>query len=376
MNKISVASETDIVEAVHEARATRTPLEIIGAGSKRGLGRPNEASLVALDVASLSGIVTYEPEELIITVLPGTRIAEIDAVLAAKGQRLGFDPPDWGPLFGAAPPGIGTIGGAISTDASGSARVRYGAVRDQLLGIRAVNGFGDAFKAGGKVVKNVTGFDIPKLVCGAFGTLCVLTEVTLRVFPRASRSQTLAVRDMEPREGFALLRKIWASPLEATGLAYSVGSVFVRLEGEDQPLAEKMSILKSLCGHHIPDSVDDVFGSIGDGTAFLNSHDNVWRLSVPPSWAAVAIEQIHPTLWVGDCAGGVLWLASNDHQLVRSVAREAAGHATLVRADNSTRALIDVFEAEDPARSQLTRSVKAAFDPLGLFNPGRMWDGV
>ena len=148
MSKISVASEADVVEAVRQARATRMPMEIVGAGSKRGLGRPIPSTTVTLDASRLSGIVAYEPEELIITVLPGTPVVEIEAALAAKNQRLGFEPPDWGQLLGSAP-GIGTIGGAISTDASGPARVRYGAVRDQLLGIHGVNGFGEVFKAGG-----------------------------------------------------------------------------------------------------------------------------------------------------------------------------------------------------------------------------------
>lgn len=376
MSRVSVASETDVVEAVREARATRTPLEIISAGSKRALGRPIPSTLAALDASCLSGIVAYEPEELIITVLPGTPVVDIEAALAAKGQRLGFEPPDWGPLLGS-PTGIGTIGGAISTDASGPARVRYGAVRDQLLGIRAVNGFGEAFKAGGKVVKNVTGFDIPKLVCGSFGMLCVLTEVTLRVFPRPTCKQTFAVRDLEVPEGFALLRKVWASPLEATALSFSRGTAFIRLEGEAKPLTEKAGLLKSICGGRDAQPVDDrVIRSIGDGHAFLDAADPVWRLSLPPSQAAAAIEQVQPTLWVGDCAGGVVWLATNKHQLVRSVVQTLKGHATLIRADDPARALVDVFDAEDAVRAQLTRSVKAAFDPFGLFNPGRMWDGV
>lgn len=376
MSRISVAREADVVDAVREARETRTRFDIVGAGSKRSLGRPILSSMVALDASRLSGIVAYEPEELIITVLPGTPVVEIEAALAAKGQRLGFEPPDWGPLLGSAP-GIGTIGGAISTDASGPARVRYGAVRDQLLGIRAVNGFGEAFKAGGKVVKNVTGFDIPKLVCGAFGTLCLLTEVTLRVFPRPNHVQTLAVGDIETHEGFALLRKVWASPLEATGLAYAGGFAFIRLEGEIEPLAEKVRLLQALCDDRVTRTVDDgVFRSIGDGHTFLGSEEHVWRLSLPPSRAAEAIEQIHPTLCVGDCAGGIVWLSKNNHQLVRGVVQALKGHATLVRADESARALVDVFDAEDPVRAQLTRSVKAAFDPLGLFNFGRLWDGV
>jgi glycolate oxidase FAD binding subunit len=376
MNRISVANENDVAEAVQDARTARTPLEIIAAGSKRGFGRQVVTAHSLLDVSSLSGIVAYEPDELIMTVLPGTRVAEIEATLATKRQRLGFDPPDWGPLF-KSEADIGTIGGAVSTDASGPARVRYGSVRDQLLGIRAVNGLGDAFKAGGKVVKNVTGFDIPKLVCGAFGTLCVLTELSLRVYPKATRTLTLTVRNITPREGFALLRKVWASPLEATGLGYSGGSAFVRLEGENRPLAEKTRILESLCGGRTQESTDDdVFRTIANGDLFVNSSETVWRLSIPPAQAAAVVEWIGSPSWVGDCAGGILWLTTREHQLVRDVVKEIGGYATLMKADEATRARIGVFEEETPARSQLTRSVKAAFDPLGLFNPGRMWDGV
>jgi glycolate oxidase FAD binding subunit len=371
-----IASENEVVAAVREARATKSPFEIVGAGSKQRLGRASSGSTTVLNVAGVKGIVSYEPEELILTVRPGTPVAEIVAVLEAKGQRLGFDPPDWGPLLGAAP-GIGTIGGAISADASGPARVRYGAVRDQLLGFRAVNGLGEVFKAGGKVVKNVTGFDIPKLVCGAFGTLCVLTEVTLRVFPKPSRSQTLVIRGVAPEDGFALLRKVWASPLEATGLAYADGSALFRLEGEEAPLRKKIGMLKILCGgRDIRAGEETVFRGVANGDTFLQSGVCVWRIAVPPSHSPAVVEGIGSSLWVGDCAGGILWIATDDHQRVRGAAKAAAGHAILLRADAQTRATIDVFEAEDPVRAQLTRSVKAAFDPLGLFNPGRMWDGV
>ncbi len=216
----------------------------MGAGTKQAFGRAVVTMGSVLDVSGLSGIVSYQPEELIITAKPGTPVAEIEAALAQKGQRLGFDPSDWGPLLGREP-GAGTIGGAISCDLAGSARIRCGAVRDHLLGLRGVNGLGEAFKAGGKVVKNVTGFDLPKLVCGAFGTLCVLTEVTLRVFPKPPLSTTLMVRGLPAADGFALLRKVWSSPLEATGLAFSHGNALIRLEGEEQPLAEKCAMLRS-----------------------------------------------------------------------------------------------------------------------------------
>ena len=179
-----VTNEGEVVEAVRDARERRRTLEIVGAGTKRAFGRPMQCDDI-LDVSGLRGIVSYQPEELLLTVLPGTPVAEINELLAANGQRLGFDPGDWGPLLGAKA-NAGTIGGAISADVCGSAAVRYGRVRDHLLGYRAVNGFGEAYKAGGKVVKNVTGFDLPKLMCGAMGTLGVLTEVTLRVFPEAA----------------------------------------------------------------------------------------------------------------------------------------------------------------------------------------------
>lgn len=369
-------TEDEVAAAVREARVTREPFEIVGAGSKRALGRASPTAHVMLDVSALKGIVAYEPEELIITVRPGTSVSEITAILSEKGQRLGFDPPDWGPLLGAAAD-IGTIGGAISCDISGPVRVRHGAVRDQLLGFRGVNGLGQVFKAGGKVVKNVTGFDIPKLVCGAFGTLCVLTEVTLRVYPKPPRSQTLVARNLSTADAFAFLRKVWSSPLEASGLCCTPAGAIVRLEGEAKPLADKIRWLHTLCAFEKPTSCDDqVLDGIANGEAFLNSHENVLRAAIPPSQAASVIEEAGSPNWSGDCAGGILWIATNDHKSLRQIVHGAGGHATLIRANAETRSNIDVFEPEDAVRAQLTRAVKAAFDPLALFNPGRMWDGV
>src|SRR5215468_134194 len=149
------SSETDVIEAVHTAREWQSPLEIVAGGTRRNYGRAVVAMGTVLDVSGLTGIIAYEPEELILTAAPGTPVAEIEAALAAKGQRLGFDPADWRGLLEPEHGGLGTIGGAISADACGPARVRYGAARDHLLGLRGVNGFGEAFKAGGKVVKNV-----------------------------------------------------------------------------------------------------------------------------------------------------------------------------------------------------------------------------
>lgn len=373
------STESEIVDAVKTAREWTSPLEIVAGGSKRTLGRAVVSMGSVLDVSGLSGIVSYEPEELILTAAPGTSLLEIEAALAEKGQRLGFDPPDWGPLLGE-PGGLGTIGGAIGADANGPARVRCGAVRDHLLGFRAVNGLGEAFKAGGKVVKNVTGFDIPKLVCGAFGTLCVLTEVTLRVFPKPPLSATLRVSGLTAEDGFALLRKVWSSPLDATGLSFSNGNALIRLEGEKEPLADKCALARGLIGAHEIEEVEQgeiAFRAIGSGEVFLDTPFDVWRAFVPPSASASVAAQIDSPLWLGDWAGGLLWLGTlPGSDGVRDIVARAGGHSILTRASEDTRERLAVFEPQDAATAELTRSVKAAFDPLGLFNPGRMWDAV
>ena len=372
------STEDEIVDAVRTARDWHSPLEIRGAGTKQAFGRAVVTMGSVLDVSELRGIVSYEPEELILTAAPGTPVAEIEDALAQRGQRLGFDPPDWGPLLGAET-GLGTIGGAVACDANGPARLRCGAVRDHLLGFRAVNGFGEAFKGGGKVVKNVTGFDLPKLMCGAMGTLGVLTEVTLRVFPRPSRSAVLAVRDLTPQDGFALLRKVWSSPLDATGLAFSHGRALIRLEGEEAPLAEKCAMLRRLTDRAVEDVPEGeiAFRAIGSGEVFADMPYDVWRAFVPPAAAAQVAGEVDAPLWLADWAGGLLWLGMlPGSDAVRDVVRRAGGHAVLLRAAEETRERLDVFEPQDAAQRDVTQRVKAAFDPLGLFNPGRMWDGV
>jgi glycolate oxidase FAD binding subunit len=383
-------TESDAVEAVCAARAHRRTLEILGAGTKRSFGRLAECD-ETLDVAGLSGIVSYEPSELVITVLPGTPVAEIVALLAQKKQRLGFEPADWGALLGA-PPDKATIAGVLSADAHGAASVRYGRARDSMLGIRAVNGLGEAYKAGGKVVKNVTGFDLPKLFCGAMGTLGVLTEVTLRVFPRPEREAVFAARDVSPEDGFAILRRVWQSPLEATALSYvpasaplralgyvGEGAALIRLEGTDAVLKEKHAILQSIAPRAQEMNAPEVFAAIANGEAFVTQSLDVWRAFAPPSDAAKIVGVVAPPVWLADNAGGVLWIGlppGSDGGRLRQACEAVGGHAVLLRASEETRSHTAIFARETKPRVALTRSVKAAFDPLGLFNPGRMWKGV
>jgi glycolate oxidase FAD binding subunit len=397
MTDIHATSEAEVIDAVNGARDWKSPLNIVGNRTKRNLGRPVANWGTVLDVSGLKGIVDYRPEELIITAKPGTPVAEIVAALAEKNQRLGFDPPDLGPLFGAAP-NAGTIGGAISCDLNGSSAVRYGRVRDHLLGIRAVNGFGEAFKAGGKVVKNVTGFDIPKLVCSAFGTLCVLTEATFRVFPKSKRAATFAIAGASAEESLALLRRVWTSPLEPTGLAYlpsnaakSVGlssdgvlirlsdGVLIRLEGAAMPLEEKRAALRVFLDRTEIAELEDgdtVFAAVGSATPFAGSSLDVWCIAIPPAHAASLARELNASLWYADWAGGLIWAAVENSDSIHAVAARHEGHATLVRANEDTRNRIAPFPPLSSERLTLTRAVKAAFDPLGLFNPGRMYDGI
>lgn len=388
MARLVATSEADVVDAVRAARERKSTLEIVGAGTKRALGRPVETSDV-LDLSALSGIVSYEPSELILTVKAATPIAEIEQAL--KEQRLGFDPSDWGPLLGAAP-NAGTIGGAISTDLCSSAAVQYGRVRNHLLGFHGVNGLGEAYKAGGNVVKNVTGFDLPKLMCGAFGTLGVLTEVTLRVFPKPEFSLGVLVQDVSPDEGLAVLRQVWSSPLEATGLVYfsrdaasslpgqRPACALIRLEGSKDTLADKRSALRALLAGHNFEEIGDsdwVLSMFGSGVAFANSALDVWRIILPPSQCTSLVNALRPSLWYADWAGGLLWTGfEHSDNGIHQIAAQYDGQATLVRASEQTRTRVSPFPPQDEIRASLTRTVKAAFDPLQLFNPGRMVEGV
>jgi len=310
-------------------------------------------------------------------------------VLSQKNQCLGFDPVDWVLLGGGRiGNGGGTLGGAASADASGSGRLRHGAARDSLLGFRAVNGFGEAFRGGAKVVKNVTGFDLPKLVCGAFGTLMVLSELTFRVYPRPLARATLMLKDLAPEAGFAALRTIWKSALEPSGLAYIPGSAnfpllgdvgkgaaLIRFEAAEKPLSEKLAAARLVVGAgETFEQGEAAFTRIGEGALFQDSELEVWRLTLPPTEAARIATALNGPLWLGDWAGGLLWIGApaEDAARIRALTAEAGGHAMLLKAPAARRAALGLYAPQTPALAALTGAVRAAFDPLGLFNPGRL----
>ena len=378
MNKVT--HEDQVVEFVRAAREARSPFEIVAGGTRRSVGKP-VGDLPMLDVSGLSGIIKYEPAELIITAQPATPLTEIKAVLAEKGQRLGFDPADWSRLL--ASNGAATLAGAASADASGSGKLRHGGARDSLLGFRAVNGLGEAFRGGAKVVKNVTGFDLPKLMCGAYGTLGVLTEMTFRVYPQPQFFVVLCLADVTPEDGFAALRRIALSALEPAGLAYlpgdmladvGQGAALIKLEGASKPLEEKIALAHGILGNAMQRINGDPFAAIGCGEKFADIPGDIWRVMIARTDAPRVAKELNAKYWLGDLAGSVLWLAADPSEgpRIRAIAEKAHGQAMLLRGSAQSRSLLGLFAPQAPALATLGRSVKAAFDPLSLFNPGRI----
>jgi glycolate oxidase FAD binding subunit len=375
-------SEQELAEIITAAQG---PLEIIGQGTKRGLGRPVQAA-ATLDMSGFSGVIAYEPEELILEVGAGTPLAEIEALIAAKGQQLAFEPPDWSALLGST--GLGTVGGIVACNLSGSRRLKAGALRDHILGLRGVTGAGDAFKAGARVVKNVTGYDLPKLLTGSYGTLAALTSVILKVLPAPETEETVVLTGLDDDQALAAMSLAMQSPCEVAAAASVPGeAVYFRLEGIAPSVAYRRDALAKMLKSPVEilaaKSSAAKWKAIRDGALFADrpSHP-LWRLSVTPSHAPAIIRTLKDQLdirYLFDWAGGLVWVELPPEQdaaasLIRS--SFAQGHATLIRAGSATRAAVDVFQPQAEALAALSARVKDSFDPRHVLNPGRMYRGI
>jgi glycolate oxidase FAD binding subunit len=394
----------DIEAAVQWAVAEGKSLEIIGHGSKRLVGRPAQYD-ATLDLSGVAGVILYEPQELILSAKAGTPLAEITALLASSGQELAFEPMDYGPLLGIAP-GRGTIGGMVAANASGPRRIRAGAARDHLLGVVAVSGRGETFKSGGRVVKNVTGFDLCKLLAGSWGTLGILAEVTLKVLPQTPSEATLAVFGLNDSEAVAAMAAAMATPLTVSGAAHLPDYMASRFDGLDEPQATTVFRIDGIAA-----SLDAALASLAravrpfGASATLDQAASrrlwrairdvqpfwangpcgdrpLWRVSATPSKGCEIATKITPAAMLFyDWAGGLIWVAPPVTQdcsagEIRIAVAAAGGHATLVRAPQAVRASVDPFHPETGALAALTRRIKENFDPKGVLNPGRMWAGV
>jgi glycolate oxidase FAD binding subunit len=349
------------------------PLEPVGGGSKRQIGRPVDADV--LDLSALAGLVTYEPAELVLTARAATPLAELERTLAAHGQRLAFEPPDFGRLLGLTRPQ--TIGGVLAANLAGSRRVAAGAARDHFLGFRAVAGSGDAFKAGGKVVKNVTGYDLPKLLAGSWGTLAVLTEITIRVAPAPELDRTLVVAAGSAAECLALLGAALRSShdVSAAGVDPKRGSL-LRLEGFAASVEART---RALCAELDcePDELLDGDASRDcwralSSAAALAAFPVVWRISAPPADAQRVLERLEPDGYLVDWGGGLISAGYATVDAARVRGALPSGHATLLKAPAAARATTAVFQPQAPGVAAAAERLRAAFDPRGILNPGRM----
>ena len=376
------ATETELSDMIAAAQA---PLEIIGSGTKRHLGHPVQAA-ATLDMSAFSGVIAYEPEELILDVGAATPLAEIERMLGQRGQQLAFEPPDWSALLGAQ--GSGTVGGLVACNLSGPRRIKAGAARDHILGIHGVTGAGNVFKAGARVVKNVTGYDMPKLLTGSWGTLAALTSVILKVLPAPETEETVVLTGLDDAQAVEAMSLAMQSACEVSAAACVPGeAVYLRLEGIAPSVAYRRDQLGKVLKRGIEvmaaKSSISKWQAIRDGTMFAeNPRHPLWRISVAPSDAPGMIRVLTDKIdirYLFDWAGGLVWLeVPPSHDAAAALVRSsfAAGHATLIRAPEATRAAVDVFQPQAAALAALSGRVKDAFDPRHILNPGRMYRGI
>ncbi len=390
------AQPAEVAEYVAEAAARRMPLSITGLGSKAALGRPVE-NAGRLDLSRLNGVTLYESGELVFSALAGTPIETIEAMLAKSAQELAFEPISFAALYGT---GSGTIGGAIMTNLSGPRRIKAGAARDFVLGVKAVSGRGEAFKAGGRVVKNVTGYDLSRGLAGSFGTLAVATEVTLKVLPRGETSATLILTGLDPAPAVKALCAAMGAPAEVSGAAhlppyaartqgFSTSITALRLEGFAPSVTGRLDRLEAMLKGVAPmarlDAADSqrLWRAIRDVAPLAYPREMIiWKISVAPTAGpkvAETVARAHDAKTLFDWSGGLVWLALDPCPggaagLIRkAVAENGGGHATLIRAPAEIRSEVPVFEPQPQGLAALTRRLKNAFDPNAVLEPRRMW---
>ena len=397
------SSEGEIVEAVQWAIAENAPVEVIGQGSKRDLGRPLQTEHT-ISLEDYSGVTLYEPHELVLSARAGTPVAELEALLAASGQAFQFEPMDYGPLFGG-PAAQGTLGGLLATNLCGPRRLKAGSARDHVLGVRVVSGRGELFKSGGRVVKNVTGYDLSKGMANSWGTLGIATEITFKVLPAPETESTLVVRGLADDEAARAMAIAMGSSAEVSSAAHLPGNVagrvldgglngdastLLRLEGFAPSVADRATMLKNMLAGageiaEIPGAKSQrLWQDVRDVLPFADGTERpVWRVSMVPMEAYKLVASLRMGAAVDayyDWQGGLVWLRMEgepEPEAVRALLRKyGGGHATLVRAPASARAAIPVFEPQSAPLAALSKRLKQQFDPNGILNPGRMVAGV
>lgn len=393
----------EVEDAVAWAVSNDKALDVIGHGSKRAIGRPSQTDMT-LDLSALTGVTLYEPAELVLSAKAGTPLAEIETLLDKHNQQLDFEPMDYGPLFGQ-PAGQGSIGGVIASNLSGPRRIKAGAARDHFLGVTAVTGRAETIKSGGRVVKNVTGYDMCKVLAGSWGTLAAMTDVTVKVLPKPETQASVVVDGLSDAQACAAMAAAMGSSCDVSGAAHlpdhvvshfdgvagAAAATVLRLEGVEPSVEHRKQALAALLKDFGPVALLDekqstaLWRSVRRVAPFAADSARarpLWRISTAPRQAHRLAELITPAAQMFyDWGGGLVWVAmpfenEADAGSIRRATAELGGHATLVRAPVSLRASVVVFEPQSEGLAALSKRVKDGFDPKRVLNPGRMWAGV
>ena len=410
VDTLKVRDAKDVEQVVRAAVASEQPLEIVGHGSRRLIGQPM-ATNALLDLSALNAVTAYEPNELIISVQAGAPLADVLSLIDSQNQQFAFEPMNTSALLGT--PDIGTIGGMIGAGLAGPRRIKAGGARDHLLGAHAVSGFGDSFKAGGRVVKNVTGYDLCKLLAGSWGTLAVMTEVTLKVMPRPESERTLMLRGLDDVAANRAMTAALGSPFDVSGAAHLPTSAFraaasefgdlaangkaltlLRLEGITASAVHRAASLAALMAPFGAAEILEeaasaaIWRSIRDVRPFAAAGSlggwPVWRIVCPPAVGGALGERLSRDTGgdvVYDWGGGLIWAAlppkPDAHAgLVRARVDAVGGHATLIRASEQIRRNVDVFHPQADGLASLSERVRVSFDPKNILNRGRMIRGA
>jgi glycolate oxidase FAD binding subunit len=362
------ASEAELSDLICAAQG---PLRIAG-GRTRDIGKPVAGEL--LETGGMRGITLYEPGALTLVVQAGTPLAEVEAALASESQRLPFEPVDLRALLGRN--GAPTVGGMVATNASGPRRVQVGACRDSLIGVRFIDGAGAVIKNGGRVMKNVTGYDLVKLMAGSWGTLGVLSECSFKLLPVPETQATLLSEALDLPQAVDLMSRALGTPYEVNGAARDeAGRVALRIEGFAEQVRYRLGALQDALGGEweiIEGAASGgIWAGIRDVTGFAGRAGDVWRISVRPSDAPALVARIGAPVLL-DWGGGLIWALVPEGTDLRARLGAFHGHATLIRGSEATRAALPVFQPEAAPVAALSAGLRAKFDPRGILNPGLM----
>jgi glycolate oxidase FAD binding subunit len=379
-DSLQPSTPEELCDIVANAAQAGSKLRVRGGGSKDDIGAP-APDVTTLEMSVFSGVIDYDPPELVLTAQAATPLAEIERLVAGEGQMLAFEPFDHGPILGNSD-STATIGGIVAAAVAGPRRLSAGGTRDHVLGFEAVSGDGELFKAGSRVVKNVTGFDLSKLVAGSWGRLVALTQVTLKVLPRPEAQQTVALRGLGPESAIAVMAQALGSPAGVAAAAHlpqweGQPTTLFRIEGFPISVKDRLGTLESLIGEHgVSERLDPAVGEElwqnVQYAALLPPGRPLWRVVTAPGRATALLDALDQAEWLWDWAGGLTWVSTDmDPGELRDAVVATGGHATLIRGDVETRTGNTAFHPPAAAVAAMENSIRRAFDPAQVFDFGR-----